>query len=480
MVLEAGASLPFALRYARWWMSVTLVLADISSLLMAGFLAVGMRIIFEGRWRFDLLEQVIPIMLFCVGVYAFRHLYPGIGLSPVTEFRKLTTTTSAVFLFFMALTFWARNAGNFSRLTLTLTWVFGLILVPLGRTLTKALVDFLSGWGEPVAVIGSGEQAQWLIEFLRKNPYFGWRPTMAVDDFRPGGDNAPGDVVVVWNEKTFSGTDLAILSGIRTAIMLVSEIPNELQQTFVENQQKGFQRVILIPDLKNINSFGVIPRDLGGLLGLEVRHNLLSFSHRAAKRLLDLTLVLASSVVIVPIIGILALLVRLDSRGRAFYGHTRIGRGGQKFTAWKLHTMVPNADQVLQEYLDATPGLRAEWERSFKLKDDPRVTRLGKFLRKYSLDELPQVWNVLKGEMSLVGPRPIVEDEIKFYGDRFDPYTWVRPGITGLWQVSGRNDVSYEERVRLDEYYVRNWSIWQDVYILARTIVVVLQQEGAY
>ena len=130
--------------------------------------------------------------------------------------------------------------------------------------------------------------------------------------------------------------------------------------------------------------------------------------------------------------------------------------------------------------MESSPSARAEWQASHKLKNDPRVTWLGRILRHYSIDELPQLWNVLKGEMSLVGPRPIVAEEIHHYGDRFDPYTWVRPGITGLWQISGRSDTTYDERVSLDEYYVRNWSIWLDLYILARTGASVLQRKGAY
>jgi lipopolysaccharide/colanic/teichoic acid biosynthesis glycosyltransferase len=142
--------------------------------------------------------------------------------------------------------------------------------------------------------------------------------------------------------------------------------------------------------------------------------------------------------------------------------------------------MVKDADRKLQQYLDTYPDMKAEWEATHKLKNDPRVTPIGRILRRYSLDELPQLINVLKGEMSLVGPRPIVEDEVGFYGNLFDPYTWVRPGITGMWQVSGRSDTAYSQRVSLDEYYVRNWSMWLDVYILARTISVVLLKKGAY
>jgi lipopolysaccharide/colanic/teichoic acid biosynthesis glycosyltransferase len=142
--------------------------------------------------------------------------------------------------------------------------------------------------------------------------------------------------------------------------------------------------------------------------------------------------------------------------------------------------MVQDADRVLQEYLEKNPALREEWESSYKLKNDPRITRVGKFLRKTSLDELPQLINVIKGEMSLVGPRPIVDDEVKFYGKSFRLYTQVLPGMTGLWQISGRSDTSYDYRVSLDEYYIRHWSIWMDFYILVRTVWVVLKHSGAY
>ena len=147
---------------------------------------------------------------------------------------------------------------------------------------------------------------------------------------------------------------------------------------------------------------------------------------------------------------------------------------------WKFRTMVMNAEQVLENYLNKYPELRAEWEAGQKLKDDPRLTRVGKFLRKSSLDELPQLWNVLNGDMSLIGPRPIVEEERKRYEGRYQHYEQVRPGITGMWQVSGRNDTTYEERIQLDEYYVRSWSLWLDVYILIRTVWVVISCKGAY
>ena len=161
------------------------------------------------------------------------------------------------------------------------------------------------------------------------------------------------------------------------------------------------------------------------------------------------------------------------------FSHKRIGLGGRRFHAWKFRSMVPNAPQILQKYLDENPELRAEWELNQKLKNDPRITWIGKIIRRTSLDELPQLFNVFLGHMSLVGPRPIVDEEIRRYGQTFRQYLRVTPGITGLWQISGRNNTTYEERLAYDEYYVQNWSPWLDLYILLRTFKTVLLCEGA-
>jgi Undecaprenyl-phosphate galactose phosphotransferase WbaP len=201
---------------------------------------------------------------------------------------------------------------------------------------------------------------------------------------------------------------------------------------------------------------------------------------RLAKRLMDLLI----ACLVLPAVGftilVLGILVRLESPGPAFYGHRRIGRDHSSFRAWKLRTMQVNGDELLQKALAENGALREEWLRDRKLRHDPRITRVGRFLRKASLDELPQLWNVLRGEMSLVGPRPIVEEEVVTYGQNFSLYCRVTPGLTGLWQVSGRNTVSARDRVRLDSYYVRNWSPWLDLHILARTAKVVLTGQGAY
>ncbi len=202
-------------------------------------------------------------------------------------------------------------------------------------------------------------------------------------------------------------------------------------------------------------------------------------AERRRKRALDLFLASLLLVLLSPLMLAIAILVRLDG-GPALYGHRRIGADGRSFVCWKFRSMAINAEEALARLLARDPTARAEWERDFKLKRDPRITALGRVLRSTSLDELPQLFNVLKGEMSLVGPRPIVPDEIKRYGSAFRDYAVCRPGITGPWQVSGRNDLDYASRVKLDRQYARNWSLGTDCRILLQTAVVVLRRSGAY
>jgi undecaprenyl-phosphate galactose phosphotransferase len=208
-----------------------------------------------------------------------------------------------------------------------------------------------------------------------------------------------------------------------------------------------------------------------------------SFYRRAIGPLLKLFMdklgALTGLILFSPVLLILAVKIKRDG-GPAFYAQKRVGQDGKIFKCYKLRSMIHNADEVLERYLEENPEAKKEWEKDFKLKNDPRITKIGHFIRKTSLDELPQFYNVLKGEMSIVGPRPIVKEEMKFYGSKVGDYLAVKPGITGPWQVSGRNDVSYEKRVQLDSWYANNWSLWTDIKIIFKTVLVVLRRDGAY
>lgn len=210
-----------------------------------------------------------------------------------------------------------------------------------------------------------------------------------------------------------------------------------------------------------------------------VQQNLAKWSSRILKRTFDIVGALGIILLLSPLLIYISRKVRKDG-GTAIYGHERVGKGGKPFKCLKFRSMVVNSKEVLEELLANDPEVKAEWDATFKLKNDPRITSIGHFLRRTSLDELPQLFNVLKGEMSLVGPRPIITAELERYNDEVDYYLLSKPGMTGLWQVSGRSDVDYDTRVYLDAWYVKNWSMWNDIAILFKTINVVLKKDGAY
>jgi undecaprenyl-phosphate galactose phosphotransferase len=201
----------------------------------------------------------------------------------------------------------------------------------------------------------------------------------------------------------------------------------------------------------------------------------------ASKRILDLFAVMLLVLLFLPIILFIAVSIFFASGRQVFYGQTRVGRGGREFTIYKFRSMVLNSDEVLQQLLDSDPEANEQWQREFKLKDDPRITRIGRFIRRTSLDELPQFWNVLRGDMSLVGPRPVLREELDLhYQSAMAHYLSVSPGLTGLWQVSGRNDLTYEQRVALDKHYVESLNLTTDILIMLRTAGVMFGRSGAY
>ena len=475
-------------------MTLLLVLTDIASLMLAGMIALGAHVLldqFHDVWaQFDLLAlpsgfqpgdylKLSPLIVLFLGIYAWRGLIPAIGLNPVEELRRLSISTSIIALALASLAYITKSPVNYSRIVFGLTWILALLLVPLGRKILRVVASRAGLWGEPVAIIGYGTKGRWIADYLLKNPTLGLRPIVALNCTNLESKESPSIPII--QIGTLPRLEKALnRARANTAILVISEVTEKLADELVEPRKNGFQRLITISDVGQMGSLWVRPLDLGGVLGLELKKNLLSKWQRMLKRSLDIVLILVGSVVILPLCLVIALLIWLESRGSIFYGHIRLGKNGREFKVWKFRTMVPDADQVLLKYLDESPDLRAEWEVNFKLKDDPRVTKFGKFLRKVSLDEFPQLWNVLKGEMSLVGPRPIVAEEAARYETGYRKYRSVRPGITGLWQVSGRNDVDYGFRVMLDDYYVRNWSIWLDIHVLISTPWVVLASRGAY
>jgi Undecaprenyl-phosphate galactose phosphotransferase WbaP len=241
-----------------------------------------------------------------------------------------------------------------------------------------------------------------------------------------------------------------------------------------------FSNVLVVPDLFGMRSLSVTAKDICGVLTLKLDQRLDLVLPRFCKRLFDIFLASSALLLLSPVLLVVCLAVKLGSAGPIFYAHHRIGRNRKSFMVWKFRSMRLNGNELLRAHLEQNPALQAEWDRDHKLRRDPRITAVGRLLRKSSLDELPQLWNVVCGDMSLVGPRPIVDAEIAKYGDCFEQYKRVSPGLTGLWQVSGRNNTTYAHRIRIDNYYVQNWSLSLDIYILLRTMKTILLSEGAY
>ena len=356
-----------------------------------------------------------------------------------------------------------------------------------GRGAARHLGAAMGLWGEPVVVIGSGPLSHQLVSQLLRQPEAGLKPVLMLEGRGEGyeplpvpvtGEAAPVPVMTLdrWPATSSFGPQI----GVSTAIVVVPELPGEICEAVARGEHLGFDNIITVNRQFNARTFGLIPIDFGGVLGFEERHYELNPFDDYVLRALDLALILLALPLLLPVFLLIGLAIKLDSKGPVFYRQTRIGRGAEEFKVLKFRTMVQNADQVLEQVLNSDPALRAEWEADHKLRSDPRITRVGRFLRKASLDELPQLWNVFKGEMSLVGPRPIVRDEIPFYGDLFKFYAQVRPGLSGLWQVSGRNDIGYHQRVRLTSTMCANRSFWMNLHIIIQTIPAVLRRHGAY
>jgi Undecaprenyl-phosphate galactose phosphotransferase WbaP len=400
------------------------------------------------------------------------RLLPGWGLGAVEELRRIEMSLIGLFGMAAASLFLMRGMQK-SRITFLSALFFAMVLIPLFRTLMKRQLVQRDHWGIPVAIYGTRETACLMIRTLRNDPGLGFNPYAVFDDESDVGSLLEGVPIIGGMEDVTRAAPVAIVA-----------VPNLTRHDTIrmlEGSLAAYRSVILIPDLFEAPSLWVRPRDLQGVLGLEITHNLLDPIPRFIKRFSEYSLTVLLFPLWGGIVGLLALLIWAHDRSNPFYVQSRVGMKKSRFKAYKLRTMVPHADQVLEAALKTDPDLRREWDEKCKLRNDPRITPVGRFIRATSLDELPQLVNVLRGEMSWIGPRPLplyhheqLPEQVRDLRER------VLPGITGLWQVSGRSEVGTTGMEKWDPYYVRNWSIWLDIVILVRTFRAVFTARGAY
>ena len=449
-----------------------LILGDIIALALAGLIAHVTVGLFHPAAA-EPLHWLAPlaVLLLLLAGYWLAGLYSEIWIHPVIELRQLThVSTVALFsaavggLFAPPMAMWCGFA-----------WLAAVVLVPLLRTVVRWCCRDRSWWGYPTLIIGCGGGVEEMARLLLDCPRSGLRPVLLTDPE----DRCRSAILPVVNDP-ITLESLLRTQGVRHAVVSLPSYSNARLAAMLDRYSDVVPHLLVLSDTSTLPTLWGASRSGGRLSGIEVRNGLLMATLQIGKRLADLTVALLALIIALPILLGVIVLMKLGGGGAVFFGHTRIGRHGRLFKAWKFRTMHPHSDKILREYLERVAGARAEWDRDQKLRDDPRVTRIGRLLRQTSLDELPQIWNVLRGDMSIVGPRPIVSAEIPRYGDAFRLYATVKPGITGLWQVSGRNDVSYDDRIRLDQFYVRHWSPWLDAYILAKTVVALLKRDGAY
>ncbi|MGH7491217.1 MAG: undecaprenyl-phosphate galactose phosphotransferase WbaP [bacterium] len=459
--------------------SAPLVVADALALVGSTLLAYTF---VNSFWRPIFVPDFASLLLLFAGAFlticAILELYPGTGLNPIIELRRTCIATTLLFAIFFAASLVYDRKHAFVSL-LTTAYLLSILFVPLLRSFARSIFSRFRWWGQPVLIVGGITSKAAVCRHLVAHPRLGLRPIEIIDDIKSLWKNGTLDASAVFGPLN-GASEITHRDSVFWVIVALPEYsPTEVLH-IIKTHGSKFPHVLIVPDLDGLPTIWDHAQDWGGLPGIRIETSLLMPLPRLLKRAMDLLILIVSGIYTVPLLAIIALLIKLSSSGPIIYGQERIGLGGRRFRAWKFRTMMVDADKVLERYLAADPRLRKEWEKNYKLRNDPRVTRIGRWLRMTSLDELPQLWNVLHGEMSLVGPRPIVEAEIHRYGESFDLYTKVLPGITGLWQISGRNNLPYPERVRLDSDYVRNWSPWMDLYILARTVKVVLEGEGAY
>jgi Undecaprenyl-phosphate galactose phosphotransferase WbaP len=397
------------------------------------------------------------------------------------EARITVKAVSLAALTVIAVVTLGKMQAGVSRLVLLGTWTASLFLFPLFRLWGKRFLYRMGIWWERVLILGAGNAGRLVMEGLGRERHMGYDVIGFLDD-DPGkwGKTIQGKKVF-GRVKHFPRfvKDL----GIVTVIIAMPSLPPERLSRLTARVQNHSPNTMVIPDLRGIAllNTGLVHLFYEELFLMNIRNNLKSASNRFIKRLFDITLSVVFLPLLLPAIGVIAAAIRLETRGPAIYAHDRVGRNGKPFRCYKFRTMHKDAEERLRVILEKSDEMRTEWERNWKLKDDPRVTKVGRFLRGTSLDELPQLFNVMRGEMSLVGPRPVTRHEMDtHYRDMGKLCFSVPPGISGLWQVSGRSNTGYDYRLKLDSWYIMNWSLWFDIAILFKTVRVVAKREGAY
>lgn len=459
---------------------LALMLVD---LLIVGLIGSGAFLVMDSGSR-----QVETLLLLCLSLATLPlgkligGLYPGYGLARPERFARLVATLAVTVVALVGA--WDLVLAPVGQLTGLVgvgrhRWVWAILsgaalALLLSDPLMRRLLIASSFWGQPVLIVGGGAAGAEVVRQLKLDPHLGLRPAAIIDDGSVFLEESEQGVPVMRSQELFAHAN--DWGWVDTAIVIENAVDRTMLLRLANNE--FLRRMLLVPECHDVISLRASVRNLGGTFTIEVPTGPPPLVTRAVKRLFDISVSLAVLLLGSPVLLLIALAVRLDSHGPALFRQPRWHGGRETFMVVKFRTMHTDADKRLKRLLLANPALQREYDRFRKLDRDPRVTRVGRFLRKSSLDELPQLINVLKGEMSLIGPRPYTLDELSRLGPARAIMSLVKPGITGFWQVSGRNRRTFRERIAMDCYYARNASLMLDLWVLYRTVVTLVTADG--
>lgn len=426
----------------------------------------------ESIYTFIIVPIVFLVTLYLNGSYQIDKPYWD---KVKTVFRSVTIGVIAA----IVLMYTGHVTNDVSRLFVGFSYIFIMLFITAFRFISHKILNALQILYIPVLLVGAGKTAELVNKSLQRMPVSYYKIIGYVDD-NPKSASIAKEYPCL---GTFDDVENVIKdTGVQTVLICAPGLESKKLVALINRLQLLVKRVAFVPELfglptSNISARGMMEEQA---VVLRVQNNLARKSNRIMKRIFDIVATVCGGIFILPFMLIIAIIIYLDSGGPIIYKQKRVGRNGKEFNFYKFRSMVKNADTILEEYLNTHEDEKKEWQKNFKLKNDPRVTKIGKIIRKTSIDELPQLWNVLIGDMSLVGPRPLLPNEVERYSSYIEDYKLVLPGLTGVWQVSGRSDTTFEERVIMDSWYIHNWSVWIDIVYLLKTVLVVVKSKGAY
>ncbi len=455
------------------WASISLI-SDYIAVLLAELIA--LEITNEKLINLDF-YIVIPAFFFCfiASARSYRRTVTFWQRVESLFYSSLYSVFAVLLMFFLDL-----STDKHTIYFLLFLWLASFILLITIRYILKKFLDERYIFQIPLVIIGNQKEAAAFVKNINNDTGLGAYEVVGLVSDKPTNINELKKYPVLGSFKDIE--KIIADTGVNNVLIAVPYLGEQKEKSIINRVQPLVKNMCIIPNLTDIPMGGIDVETMFNekIMVIRVRNNLARTINKVIKNIFDMVLTLIGTILISPVLVIIAIWIYKDSPGPVIFKHMRIGKDGKEFPCYKFRSMCVDAKEKLEELLKNDPEARAEWDKDFKLKHDPRITKSGAFLRKTSLDELPQIFNVLKGEMSLVGPRPIIRAEMERYGEHINDYLMVKPGITGMWQCSGRSDVDYTERVCMDSWYVRNWSVWLDIMLLWRTFKAVIAGKGAY